>query len=271
MKSFITSLLLLLLTYIADGQRKKKEFFEPNVRGIENVIDSLPHFMFEKAELDTLILWNLVFPPEAEYWGVNSIVKLKFSVDSAGNTGDFKVIDYDLILNPKVQVNSEEGIMELKKKYVSESIRIIKLTNGLWASKKVGDQNKNPFLIYQIKFFTELYDKNSKDYQDEKDRMKKGMYSGLFVYTFGDPQKSSLKMQSLYNVGVRKLEANKLQLATVYFEEAIKYNDRDKDAIYNLGICYYKMGKNDEACKFWKKAADLGDKDCQSLLEQKCH
>jgi TonB family protein len=74
-----------------------------------------------------------------------------------------------------------------------------------------------------------------------------------------------------YNLGVKKSEENNYEEAVTEFTNTLKYLPEDIDALYNRGIMYYKLNKNELACNDWKKIKELESPSADELLKKYCN
>jgi len=73
-----------------------------------------------------------------------------------------------------------------------------------------------------------------------------------------------------YNDGVQYLKEGKYYSAEKKFQEALEVNNRDVDAIFNLGIARYYLGDTSGACWLWKGMTVYGDKGSTQNYEKYC-
>lgn len=57
--------------------------------------------------------------------------------------------------------------------------------------------------------------------------------------------------------GAASIKKDSFKLAEKFFEEALKINPEDYDAVYNLGIVKYQLKKDEEALKFFNRAKEV--------------
>jgi hypothetical protein len=89
-KSWFFCLFFIFLSFAGNAQR---DGFVDNIKGVENKIDTVPYFMYEKMEFDSLLFWTTVLPREADMFGVNCNVQLTFRVDTQGVIKEIIIID----------------------------------------------------------------------------------------------------------------------------------------------------------------------------------
>ena len=74
-----------------------------------------------------------------------------------------------------------------------------------------------------------------------------------------------------YNKGVELFGANKLNESISYFNTAILFNQKDYEAFYNRGVCFYKMKNTSDACLDWGNAYLIKvDKQLRDLINKYC-
>ena len=255
-------LFFICISFSVFGQKNKS--FNTTVRGINDKVDSLPCFIYEKVDLDTFLLNNQIIPLQEEVWGINVYVYLTFYVDSVGKPNQIKIFKVDVKINELTQLNNYDHADTMKVYYSKESARLIALTEGMWL---VGPSNYKNKLNIIIPFRTEAYyDKNRKALQPNHNVSGNIRYETVYQ---GDV-KTSKNIYKYYDFGVEKLNQNKLVIAQRYFEQALKVKKDDIDALYNLGICFFKENKKNKACDNWILGWQLGDKGAQELLEKYC-
>lgn len=254
---------------ICNGQ-KKKERFPSNVMGSNNFIDSVPHFSFERAELDSFFLLTSRIPQEADLSGINGFVKLSFRVDSMNRINSIEVLDARAMINEDLYQWKSDSTAALSKNYYKgEAIRMLKCTDGLWVPATKYGRYYDSQVIADIHFKTDMYDKNAKNVKAIQDNSKIGVHVNM-VWQDGHPI-NRMKLQDNYNVGVRKMSQQKFPLAVIYFKEAVAFNSNDLDSYYNMGVAYKKMNRNQEACDCWTKGKELGDNGAMKLYYKYCN
>jgi hypothetical protein len=251
------------------GQKSK---FRENVAGYYDKSDSLPFFMFEKAELDTFISMNTLMPLEAEQLGVKCDVEVGFTVDGRKKISSVKCYKVDLHLPRNIQFRDYAYYDTVKKFFIAESERLIKLTDGLWYSDSTLEKKE---LKYRIRFENEAFDRFNKNPAfSNVNRMQVGYPYHAHVFetgpALGKPV-SLLAKADLINYGVRKYNVRKLVLARTYFQEYVKYLPGDANGHFNLGLCYYKLKDQKNACHAWKKCGGLADEKTIELISKYCN
>ena len=254
MKKGLLIISLLFVSFFCFGQ-KSKDFVE-NITGVDTKVDSLPFFMFSKAEYDSLIFRTIVLPTEADMLGINSYMKMEFKVDINGNVKNVKVLDQNTQTNHSIEAVNSNVVFEMNKAFFEQAKLAIMETSGLWVLNSPSDTTK--CLYAKINMVSEQY----KVSDDRKNIPSKGL-------SVGAPM-SQVKIKELYNVGVSKMGVAKYKLATAYFLAAIHYTSTDIDAYYNLGVSYVKQNDFGNACKAFKAGRDHGDDGVGDLIKKYC-
>jgi hypothetical protein len=246
---------LLLLPSGVYGQKKK---FVENVAGYYDKTDSLPFFMFERAELDTLMWMNAVMPRVEEKIGMECDVNVSFRVTSRKHVCHIRHEKVDIRVPRSFQFRDYQYHDTVKNYFIAETTRLLRLTNGLWYSDTT---LSNKEIRMQIRFRNEAYERLNKD----------ATFSNAPAN--GTPLGQPVSLQSkadLYNYGVQKFASRKTLLARVYFEEYVRYKPDEKDGHFSLGVCYHKLRNAEKACAEWKKCASLGDTAVKYYLTRHC-
>jgi tetratricopeptide (TPR) repeat protein len=241
-------------------------FSYSNVRGVDSKTDSLPYFMYDKVDLDSFLLNNQIISPELEWWGINTHVYMTFNVDTLGKPYDLRILKIDVKVNDLTVAKSEYAVDSVKKYLRFESSRLIYLTEGMWIANS---NNFNNRLNIILSFRTEAYDdKNAYGLKARHNNRRPG--DVVYDYSHQGEIKSVKKIYKYYDFGVQAMNKNKLLIAQRYFEQALKVKNDDVDALYNLGVCFFKEKKKDKACDTWIRGWQFGDKGAQELLEKYC-
>ena len=76
----------------------------------------------------------------------------------------------------------------------------------------------------------------------------------------------------IYESGMKDFQNKNFEAAKTKFYKAYDLNDRFENALYNLGIVYHNLGKNDSACTSWNELyAKFNRKDAQDLIKKYCN
>jgi len=73
-----------------------------------------------------------------------------------------------------------------------------------------------------------------------------------------------------YNRSYAYLVQKKFQLALTDLELANRLEPNDPETLNSLAIAYFGLKKNEDACRSWKKAYDLGYTDAKKNLDKYC-
>jgi tetratricopeptide (TPR) repeat protein len=73
-----------------------------------------------------------------------------------------------------------------------------------------------------------------------------------------------------YQKGIKFFGFGHYTKAIKMFTISLRKRPENMDSYYNRGICYFKQGKREEACKDWNKAKELGDKNIEKLILEHC-
>ncbi|MBN8692589.1 MAG: tetratricopeptide repeat protein [Bacteroidetes bacterium] len=255
--------LFCFVVFVSFGQ--KKHVFNESVTDYYSKVDSLPFFLYEKAELDTFIALNRVIPVTAEIYGVKCEAHVGFKVDAKNNINSLKNYYTDIVFPKNVVMNDYKYYDSLKLFFEKETQRLIMATDGLWFSDSLKCKGE---IKYKIFYISDGYNKLNKN-ADNAYFNTKGNTAPKNI-ELGSPA-SLLVKKDLYNYGVRKFSIKRTLLAKAYFVEAIKYYPKDIDAHYNLATCYLKLKDQQKACYHWNKCLELGDKEVQTEINKYCN
>lgn len=74
-----------------------------------------------------------------------------------------------------------------------------------------------------------------------------------------------------YNSALKDFEAGKYYEAKEKYLKAYKYNSRDIDAVYNLGVTYIKLNQKDSACFYWNEMKiKFATSEADALIKKYC-
>lgn len=244
------TVLFLLFTLITFGQKVSNKNFE--IYDYNNRNERIPFFKFEKAELDTFLVTNrFVFLSnelEPEYRTVMS-----FKVSREGTINSIRQERVEVKDPYGYEVTRDKKFEKILVNYYNEVVRLIKLTDGLWQSDSIRE-NEPVRIEFIFKRGTE-----NQILGTERSVIFPSKLIGA-VYT----------RSQLYDRGVRKFKMMKTLLAKAYFETAIFYSPKDISAHFNLGACYYRLHNVDKACESWRKCLELGDTSVETQLTKFC-
>lgn len=247
--------IFILLNFFMNAQ-KKKAFIE-NVTDFNTKTDTLPFFVYQKEELDTLITLNKTMPVNAEMYGVKCEERIAFKVDKNNKIKDIRHEFTDIIIPQTIVMKDYSYYDTLKLYFQKESERVIRLTEGLWFSDSIRVGRE---IRIKINYISAAFKNLNND----------GSYTHSTSKTNLGAPNSVMAKKELYDYGVKKFQAKKTALAKVYFEEAIRFYPKDIDSHYNLASCYYKLKSTEKACQQWQRCLELGDKTVQQELTKYC-
>ena len=124
-----------------------------------------------------------------------------------------------------------------------EVIRLMEISSGKWIPAMKDGRKVKVKRTYPIKF------------------MMKKMVKGHYV---------EVNSMRSYNRGVEFMNGGNIEDAIVEYTVALTKSPKYIDALYNRGVCYYKVGEMEKACEDWESAKELGDNEVQSLLNEYC-
>jgi hypothetical protein len=78
------------------------------------------------------------------------------------------------------------------------------------------------------------------------------------------------KADDAYNSGVKKSQEKDYKGAVTDFNETLKYNPKDIDALYNRGVMKLKLKDIEGACTDWNAIKELGKSDADELINKYC-
>jgi tetratricopeptide (TPR) repeat protein len=73
-----------------------------------------------------------------------------------------------------------------------------------------------------------------------------------------------------FKIGNKHIAKGNFQKAIESYSQGVEKDSLHTDSYFNRGICYFKLGDKESACKDWNKAKKLGDKAVANLLEKHC-
>ena len=228
---------------------QKKKDVKENVLDFYSKNDSMPFFIFERAELDTLLRVMSDFPMVAGAIGIKFKETIGFKIDRFSKINSFNHYKTDLIMPKDKAFLNDADQQKLYNSMKKENERIIKLSETLWFSDSL---RENQEIIINMFFIPN-------DIKKEEGKAVVFMSANL------------ANANQIYNLGVRKFAVKKPLLAKIYFELTVKNNPKDVDAYYNLGSCWVKLKNNAKACENFKKCLELGDKSVEEQIKKYCN
>lgn len=265
----VTRILIVVLFFISSICFSQKGKFKSNVQGSDKFVSEIPHFVNEKSELDTFIFLNLIYPESATGWGIDADVCLSFEVDTNKTLKNMVVVDYTVLLNKMIEPKSDQVLINLKREFVSQAKRVIKLTEGLWVpAMEKGIRVSKPVFI-KIQFITSMFNKkNDRVFQNTLHPKNENVVNNEYM---NQGYNESLNRQKeLYGFGVRKLLQKKYELSSFYLNLALEVK-QEPAILYFLGTCYYNLGHTLKACDYWERAERSGVKEASDFRTKYCN
>ncbi|HPI87535.1 MAG TPA: hypothetical protein PLR01_14270 [Bacteroidales bacterium] len=223
-------------------------------------------FKYGAEELNSFIANNLIVPYKARYYGINGDVELLYIVDTLGNIGEITVKIENIDLGPALYAREGFGNESFSGFFSNEAIRVIRLLSGLYKPALHQGMKVSSWLSITLSFKTKQYDENERQVRVDKASKVKRIEWNFGIYTQEEPDYALIR----YDLGVLKMEENKLEIACKYFEEALRMKSDYVDALFNLGIAYARLQQTEKACQMWLKARDLGDQEAGRILDDYC-
>lgn len=141
------------------------------------------------------------------------------------------------------------------------------------------DQKMLYKIYLEYDFAQKIWRGLGKQKQAEKFLKAKGFLAGMLGYKFLKEKKyrkaikmftsakeihmltgeNNLLLIDLYNLGIASARSKDFSRAIMFFNEAIKIDDQDKEIWRNLGIAYRNIDKYNEAIQCFKKAIELDE------------
>lgn len=225
-------------------------------------------FIYGPDEMSSFIANNIIVPKTARYYGINGDVKLKFNVDHAGEINEIEILQEDIDLGVALKATENSGVEDFSGFFSKEAVRVVSLMSGLFTPAMDSGKYVSSIQVITVIFRTKQYEDNERDYRVLKGNRNVRDFKWQFgTYTKEEPDYA----KDRYNVGVYKLQSRMPEIASRYFEEAIRFDGDYMDAYYNLGIAYKQLSKMDQACKMWVRAQQLGDPEAGFLLDDYCN
>jgi len=219
-----------------------------------------PQFQYEKVDFDTLFAHYFKEPFPLSIASDYKIgLQLKLLIDTSGNVVQVKFHEFELISSLNINNENPQGIKAYQA--MRDSIRkIVYLTNGMWNCKlKKGEKQKTEVLVSTTlrKRSARVFNQTAEEQLNQK---------GTVIY-YTQVRQKKINPDFYYNYGVSLINKEKYELAIVYFKSVISSFPEDIDARFNIGVCYQKLGLNQEACKNWNECVKMGDKSVLKILD----
>jgi len=228
------SLVLLLSIFLCLSIKAQDKFFIPEVS---------PKYQNGAETLEAFIETNLSYPADAYNDKIKGDVLLSFVVTSQG-----------VVRSPQLISNIGGGCGE-------EAIRLINRTHRRWVPAFHDGEPVDARVSLRIKFDPEgshvVAPPSNKTQQVSKTESKKDK-------TPFD------RAKILFDHGVKNFSDEKYSKAQHYFEQSLKINSDDNNALFNLALCKAKLEKVDDACKDLQTLIDKGFADAEAMKEKIC-
>lgn len=141
------------------------------------------------------------------------------------------------IINKNGGIDSIEIHKGINKRFDKQFIKAVNKTSGLWEPAKFDNKNVNILHTETFKFVSNPnFEKQYFNYRD----------------------------------GVIAMQREKFDSAIKHFNLTLSSDPDDIDALYQRGICFYKLNLLDKACADWQKIKDLKSKRADNLLLKFC-
>lgn len=226
----------------------------------QDIAEDQATFKYGESGLQQFIIKTLIIPFSAMRYGVNGKVDVEFMIDETGKIASVRTLQSIYTLSTGLEAEKMEDI-NFKQQFAMEAERVIWLTDTLWYPAQ---KFEKPVASSQVITF----DFASKQFAENNDRFEKGepIEIGLFTSGYRDPS-----AQNHYQLGVKLLMDGIFDEAGKHLSHSLQLNPENKDAWFNLALCYRKLDKQQEACEAWQRAAELGDNEAVQILSQYCN
>ena len=259
MTRFITLALVLMLFSCNQGNSQQTKSENNAVQG-EDIAEDQATFKYGESALQQFIIKTLVIPFSAMRYGVNGKVDVEFMIDETGKVASVRTLKSNYTLSKGLNSEEVEDI-NFKQQFAMEAERVIWLTDTLWNPAQKFEKS-----IASSQVIT--FDFKSKQFAENNDRFEKNqpLEFGIFTAGYIDPS-----AQNHYQLGVKLLLDGIFDEAGKHLSHSLQLKPNNRDAWFNLALCYRKLGKQQEACEAWQRAAELGDNEAVQILSQYCN
>lgn len=181
--------------------------------------------------------------------------------------------DESLLLN--------NGICEYSLGHLSESVYLLKLytqeynthfQGHYWLASAYYLQHKYSKSRTELEIVFSLNEKYAPAYfLDAAIHQSRKQY-GAAAETFLEAYALDSTLEEAHlQAGISLLDMQKYEQANAIFKEMLEpSNEAYIQALYYAGETSYLLKENDEACKYWKAAADMGDYDSKEIVRTWC-
>ncbi len=152
-----------------------------------------------------------------------------------------------------------EAYLRLFTVAMNDSIQIDTIIPILQKSKKIFQEDDE--ICY---YLGEIY--------KLKGKMKRAMYefSMAIIYSKKNGEDFYLVHKYYFNRANICLAKNRISTAVLDYTYALSLKPNYGSAYANRGICLYKMGEIEAACKDWKQAVELGISQSEEYIKKNC-
>ncbi|MCZ4694230.1 hypothetical protein DWB61_05010 [Ancylomarina euxinus] len=167
---------------------------------------------------------------------------------------------YNLLIEAiAIDSTNRNSYLQLYRVGMNDSTRVDMVISILQKSKKIFQQDDE--ICY---YLGEMY--------NLKGQVKRAMaeYSMAIAYSKLNGEDFYLVHRYYFNRANICLAKNMISTAVLDYTYALNLNPNYGAAYANRGICLYKMGEKDAACKDWKQAVKLGISQSEEYIKRNC-
>lgn len=154
------------------------------------------------------------------------------------------------LTNPKWDLDVEKGFNRYETFRYDEAMTYLE--------KAVNNGCDDGLVLYRL---AACY-ANDEQYKKSIEYFKRAIKSLRSRYT-----KHRYYSDAYYNLGSAYMRLNDLESASSQYEEAIRINPKNFNALKGLGFVCYEKGNLSKSAKYFRDALDINPKDCSSLLK----
>jgi tetratricopeptide (TPR) repeat protein len=158
-----------------------------------------------------------------------------------------------------IDSTNRNSYLQLYRVGMNDSTRVDKAIAILQKSKKIFQQDDE--ICY---YLGEMY--------NLKGEVKRAMYEYSMAITYSklNGEDFHLVHRYYFNRANICLAKNMISTAVLDYSYALNLKPNYGAAYANRGICFYKMGEKDAACKDWKQAVKLGISQSEEYVKRNC-
>jgi len=195
------------------------------------IVEQMPEFPGGVVEMMKYLGKNTYYPPQAKAKNIQGRVFVRFVIEKDGSINEVKVL---------------KGVHELLDK---EAVRIVSSMPKWNPGKQRGNLVRVAYNL-PIKFTLNGPDK-------------------AITNNYRLVQKAS-EADHNFKSAAPYFKNKKYKTAIKHYNRGIYKDDKHINTYYNRGICYFKLGDTESACRDWQKCKELGDKLVEVLIEENC-